>query len=352
MSLAIIAITDGGADLARRLCTRFPGAHSYLPERFRQKDAIRYSAEPVLQLLPRLFFEYDALVCIMATGIVVRVLAPHLRGKDKDPAVVVCDEKGRHAISLLSGHLGGANRLAQQIAAAIGAEAVITTATDLNGLPAWDDVARREALAIAPLKNIVRLNSLLLEQQKIVLVDPQRLVASYYTDLPNIRLLESPDEAPAGAAKGFVFVTNRLVPEWDERKDLLRLHPQNLVVGIGCNRQTSSTEIEQVVAQIFARMQLYPGSIASLATIDAKGDEAGLLDYAQRVQLPINFYTPDELNRVEVPSPPSGHALAAVGATGVCEPAALLAAGPGGEIIVCKQKCGNVTVAVAQRRQV
>ena len=284
----------------------------------------------------------------MATGIVVRLLAPYLRGKEVDPAVCVMDEAGENVISLLSGHLGGANDLAREIATLCGGRPVITTATDVNDLPAWDDVARREKLSIAPLKNIRRLNSLLLEREAVILVDRRRRIASQYSELKNIQLMENLAEAMKSPAKGYVFVTHTHLSQWDKRDNILVMHPKDLVVGLGCNRGTTATEIENVVTETFARLNLYLGSIDCLASIEAKADEAGLLEYANRLDVPIDFHPANEMNRTEAPSPPSAHAMAAVGVTGVCEPAALLSAHTG-ELLMKKHKSGNVTIAIAEK---
>ncbi len=348
MKLAIISLTGRSVLLARDLGQALPEAEIYVPSRFAHPDDLHVYSEPVTKLLPRLFGRVDGLVCIMATGIVVRVLAPHLRGKAVDPAVCVMDEAGENVISLLSGHLGGANDLARDIATLCGGRPVITTATDVNDLPAWDDIARREELAIVPLVNVRRLNSLLLEREAIVLVDRRQRIAQYYSELPNVQLMENLAEAMKSPAKGYVFVTHMLHPQWAGHENILVLQPKDLVVGIGCNRGTASAEIESVVAETFSRLNLSLQSIAGLATIEAKADEVGLLDYATRFDLPLDFHTASELNRVEVPSPASEHALAAVGATGVCEPAALLSSN-NSSLLLSKQKSGNVTIAIAEK---
>ena len=347
MTLSIIAITPGGAALARRLGRALPEATVHLPERLRADDAGRYFSEPLAELLPRLFGRGDALVCIMAAGIVARLLAPHLRGKAVDPAVVVMDETGEFAVSLFSGHLGGANELARRLAAISGGRAVITTATDVNGLPAWDDVARQAGMAVEPIKNIKHLNSLLLYREKIALVDRRGRIARYFSGVPGVFTAGNFSAALQSPAAGMVFVTHRLIPDLDRRANLLLLRPRDLVVGIGCNRGTSAEEIEVVVGQELKRAFLSLASVARLATISDKADEAGLLEFARRHDLPVEFHTAAELNQVSVPSPASPHALAAVGARGVCEPAAILSAG-GGPLLVAKQKRGNVALAIAE----
>ena len=348
MKLAIVAITAGGAELARRLGREAGEEQVWLPQRLRAEDGCRYFAEPVTDLLPRLFTEVDGLVCIMATGIVVRTLAPHLRGKAVDPAVVVLDEAGEFAISLLSGHLGGANDLARELAELTAGRAVITTATDVNGLPAWDEVARRLGYGVEPLAHLKTLNRLLLEGKPIHLVDRAGKVSGAFAGVPAVRLCATFGEALQPGAAGAVFVSNRHLPQLAGEPNLLALRPKNLMVGIGCNRGTAADEIETAVRQALQRAFLAFGSIGQVASIDAKADEPGLLEFANRHGLPLQFHPAAALNDILVPSPPSVHALAAVGASGVCEPAALLSA-VGGSLLVRKQKVGNVTVAVAEQ---
>ncbi|MDZ4185927.1 MAG: cobalamin biosynthesis protein [Desulfuromonadales bacterium] len=347
MTLAICAITAGGAALARRLGTLLPEAEVWLPEKLRSDDQCRYSAAGMAKLLPQLFARGHSLICIMATGIVVRSLAPLLRSKASDPAVVVLDEAGHFAISLLSGHLGGANALTRQVATLLGATPVITTATDVNNLCAWDEAARFANLAVEPLERIRTLNNLLLQGEKIALVDHHRLIAAHFATTTGVTMAANFSAAGQTGAAGRVFVTERLIPELAAQEDLLLLRPRRLVLGIGCNRHTSKEEIDQAVENVLKKVWLARLAVGRIATIVEKGDETGLLAFAEELRLPLITYSREELNRVRCPSPPSAHALAAVGAHGVCEPAALLAA-EGGPLLIPKQKCGQVTVAVAR----
>ena len=347
MTLAICAITAGGAALARHLGTLLPEAEIWLPEKLRAEDHCHYSTDGMVSLLPQLYSQGHGLICIMATGIIVRSLASQLRGKTLDPAVIVLDEAGQFVISLLAGHLGGANALARQVAALLGATPVITTATDVNGLCAWDEAARLAGLAVEPLERIRTLNSLLLQGERIALVDPEGFIAEAFASVPGIVLVPDFSAAESIRAAGRVFVTERLIPQLEQQEDLLLLRPRRLVLGIGCNRHTSQEEIAQAVAEVLNHAGLALLSVARIATIAAKGDEAGLLAFAAELSLPLTTYSREELNHVRGPSPPSAHALAAVGALGVCEPAALLAAA-GGPLLIPKQKHGQVTVAVAR----
>jgi cobalt-precorrin 5A hydrolase len=148
-------------------------------------------------------------------------------------------------------------------------------------------------------------------------------------------------------ASGQLFVTNRIIPRELRSERLLVLRPRNLCLGIGCNRGTSASEIESVVTEHLERLSLSFQSVKCIATAQAKGDEAGLLELAAKSGIPVLLYQSEQLNDVEAPSPASDHAFAAIGARGVAEPAALLASG-GGRLLLPKVKSGNVTLAIAE----
>lgn len=350
MKLAIIAITRNGARLGARLQASRPDAELFVLERFAAEAGAAATpfAGELKGLIARLWVHYGGFAFVMATGIVVRMVAPHLAGKGQDPAVVVLDEAGQFAVSLLAGHLGGANRLALELATASGGTPVITTATDVNGLTAWDEAARQAGLRVEPLAHIKNLNSLLLEGGRIALVDRRNRVAPFFANTPGIEVHTNFAAALQSGATGQVFVSHRLLPDLDRRPNLLALRPLDLVVGIGCNRGTGADEIEAAVVGELGRAFLAFASIGRLATVQDKADEAGLLEFAARHALPLDLFTAAELNAVAAPSPESPHAMAAVAARGVCEPAAIRAAG-GGTLLITKKKCGNVTVAVAER---
>jgi cobalt-precorrin 5A hydrolase len=350
MKLAIVALTRNGARLGARLQAVRPDAQLFVLERFAGEAgpaAVPFAGE-LRGLVGQLWGQYHGFVFIMATGIVVRLIAPYLTDKGSDPAVVVLDEAGRFAVSLVAGHLGGANRLAVELAATVNGTPVITTATDVNGLTAWDEAARQAGLKVEPLAHIKHLNSLLLEGGRIALVDRRGRVAPLFANTPGIEVHTTFATALQSGVTGLVFVTHRLLPDLDRQPNFLALRPPDLMVGIGCNRGTSADEIEVAVFGELERAALAFASVACLASIEEKADEPGLREFATRHAVPLEFFTAEQLNAVVAPSPPSAHALDAVGARGVCEPAAILAAG-GGPLLIPKQKCGNVTVAVAER---
>ncbi|AJE02430.1 cobalt-precorrin 5A hydrolase [Geobacter pickeringii] len=349
MRIAIIAITRNGARLGTQLRDGLGTAELHVLQKFAGqagKGALPFNGE-LKGLVARLWPAYDGLVFIMAAGIVVRMIAPHLAGKDVDPAVVVMDDAGRFAISLLSGHLGGANGLACRCAFLTGAREVITTATDANDLPSFDMLAKEAGWAIEELDRVKSLNALLLEGEEIAVVDPTDRVRPYFHGRGRLSFHDTFVQALQSGARGFVFVTNRRLPPQAQAEKLLVLRPKNLALGIGCNSGTTAEEIEEVVLGQLKRLFLSLRSVACIGSAAAKREEAGLIAFARKHSLPLRFFESAELNGVTVPSPPSAHALEAIGATGVAEPAALLAAS-GGSLLLKKIKSGNLTLAIAE----
>jgi cobalt-precorrin 5A hydrolase len=284
----------------------------------------------------------------MATGIVVRLIAPFLQHKYTDPAVVVMDERGRHAISLVSGHLGGANVLTRLVADIAGATPVITTATDVNELPAIDVLAQRRMLHIETPAAVARVNMAIIHGDPIWLFDPCNHLnpeaAADGMEFPHLQRTETAaDLAPASQAA--VCIDYRV---WGLPDHVLVLRPKVLSVGIGCNRDTPPKEIKAAVERVFMDRGLSLHSIAALSSIDIKRDEKGLLQVASELGLSLDFFSKSDLDGVAGIATPSEVVAKHVGVKSVCEAAAILSA-RGGELIVTKQRTPNVTVAVACR---
>lgn len=349
MRTAIIAITGNGARLGAKLKEGLEGAELFVPAKCTDLCGcpVNVFTDELKDLVRRLWKEARGLVCIMATGIVVRIIAPLLESKDRDPAVVVIDDMGKFAISLLSGHLGGANELAKDCASLIGATAVITTATDARGLPSFDLLAKEEGWAIDDLSRVKVLNTLLLDDEEIAVVDPSGLAESYFSGRGRLSFHQDFMDALHSGAKGYLFVTNRELPPQTQSPGLLILRPRNLVLGIGCNSGTEADEIEEVVRGNLKKLFLSIKSVGCVATAAAKRNEPGLLAFAKKYSIPVIFYESSEMNSVRTPTPPSRHAMKAIGAAGVAEPAALLAS-RGGKLLLDKVKSGNVTLAIAE----
>lgn len=348
MPTAIIAITRNGAQLGARLSGGLPDCSLHVLRKFHGsagKAAVPF--DDLRDCLTTLWHKPSDLVCIMASGIVVRMLAPLLDAKDRDPAVVVMDDAGSFAISLLSGHLGGANELAHRCAWLVGARPVITTATDANQLPSFDLLAKEQGWEIDNLTGVKTLNSLLLDNQPIAVVDATDRVRTWFHGTGRLSFFGTFAHAIKSGAQGFLFVTNRQLPPQSTPDNLLILRPRNLVLGVGCNSNTPVDEIEAFVLGHLKRLFLSPRSVGVVATAAAKRNEPGLIEFARRLSAPLVCFESEQLNSIRTPSPPSEHALAAIGAAGVAEPAAMLASG-NDRLLLKKVKSDNVTLAVAE----
>jgi cobalt-precorrin 5A hydrolase len=288
------------------------------------------------------FVHRDNLVCIMAAGIVVRGLAPYLKSKATDPAVVVVDEAGRFAVSLLSGHLGGANDLARRVAQVLGGVPVITTATDVQGLPAPDLLAVEHGLAIENLPEVRVISMAWLAGRPVRLVDPQGFFNGLVAAYPEL-LAPEPDLDRALAGSGpTVYVGFRertWPPEW------LRLRPRCLVAGLGCHRGTPAEELVEFIKKTFEQEGLSLLSLKALATIEAKKDEPGLRLAARNLGVEFLWFTATELQDIKAPNP-SPRVARHMGVASVSEAAALKAGGV--ELIVPKRKTANATLAVSR----
>lgn len=336
--IAVWAITPRGVSLAERAAAGFPRAKLFVTAKLagQTPGAVRFDSLP--EAVGRHFHDYRGHVFIMAAGIVTRVISPHIRAKTTDPAVVAVDDGGRFAVSLLSGHLGGANDLARRVADVLGAQAVITTATDANGVAAIDVLAVESGLYIENPEAIKIINMALLAGEGIEVHDPFGILSGR---IP--KALSFTSGADAQAAR--VYVDDRIP---GTPADALVLRPRSLVVGIGCNRNTETAEIRELLLRVLRESGLARESLKSLASIDLKADEQGLIALAHELAVPLELFGRDEIGRVEddVLSP-SAAVQKHIGVKSVCEAAAILAA-RGGALIVPKRMTRNATAAVAR----
>ncbi len=340
--IAIWAITPQGADLACRLAGQLSGAEIFVSARLESATESATEFISLADAVAKRFETYAGHLFIMSTGIVVRLIAAHIRNKMIDPAVVVMDEKGRFAISLLAGHIGGANRLTRQIARISGAEAVITTATDVNRLPAIDVLAQENDLFIENPRAIKKVNMAIVSGREILIHDPFQILAGWLADL-NLKKWNPFVPKKKLPAAG-IFVDDKVL---DLPAQVLVLRPKSLSVGVGCNRGTSSEEMTTLFETILHTNNLSKQSVGGLASIDLKRDETGLLAFAKALKLPLLFFGKSELNQVETIQSPSAVVEKHIGVKSVCEAAAILAARKG-ELVVPKASTPNVTMAVAR----
>jgi len=348
--LAVWILTPNGTRLADKIFQNLPNVDVFVSQNIAAQTSEFQIFQNLAASLKHKFHQYAGHIFIMSTGIVVRVIAPLIKHKTEDPAVVVVDDGGRHAISLLSGHLGGANELTRQVAEIIGAGPVITTATDVNQVPAIDMLARQKELFIENPKAIKSVNMALLKGQTIHVHDPFNFLKD---SLPKseTRLFKELKQHVKDNGRN---IENEMVAgvfiddvRWNLPPQVLVLRPASLVAGIGCNRNTGSEEIKALLEEVLATNNLAQSSLKCIASIDVKADEAGLIALANTLELPLVFFEREQLNQVKEIENPSTVVEKHVGVKSVCEAAAILAA-QNGTLIVPKCTTPNVTVAIAR----
>lgn len=357
MRVAVIAITDGGLKTGLRIGASLAElGHQvdyYANHRGQNYSAYQVRSESLGELLGILFSEYDALCCVMALGIVIRLLGPLCHHKSQDPAVLVVDESGQFVISALSGHLGGANALARELARAIEATPVITTASDVQGKLAVDELSRQLGWRLEPLENLVAVNSALVNGIHLPVVIPEPIGCQLNMGTDYNLVTNTPWEA-ARFPQGAVVVSNRLVDM--PKGPYILLRPKNICVGIGCRRGTASAQILEVLQEALAAQQLSIDSLKCVGTISAKADEEGLLAVAKGLGLPLHIYGAQEIDsytqeyNLRNPAKPlswSEFVYQKMGVGGVCEPVALMS-GKNTKLIQGKVSNQGVTVALAE----
>ena len=293
MRTAIISITENGEAISKKIREKLEGSDEFI----KGKDF-----EKLKEVVGENFKRYDALIMICAVGIVIRMIAPYIENKLKDPAVIAIDEQGRHAISLLSGHIGGANELTEKVAQIIKAEAIITTATDINQKPAIDTIAAKMGLRPFPKEAIKVINSAILRGEKVYV--------------------------KAG-------------------ETILNLTPQRLILGIGCRRGTLKEEIEEAVIEACEKISQPIERINLIASVDIKKDEEGLIEFAKCINREIKFFDVDSLKRTieKYKLKESKIVKEKIGIGNICESAALSCVEEG-KFALTKTKFEKVTAAL------
>ena len=283
----------------------------------------------------------DAIIFVGACGIAVRGIAPYVRDKRTDPAVIVTDEGGNYVISLLSGHIGGANELAQKVAELTGGVPVVTTATDVNGLFAVDVFARGNGLVIENMKYAKAVSAALLDREPVGFVSRFPAAGTLPAGL-------EAEEWPASPKKGRPSLGIAITLDGQDQPypDTLRLYPRIVAAGIGCRRGTPGELIEKKVLEVLALHHMPVCCLALAASIDLKAEEAGILFFCRKYGLPYQVYPAKELRAVPGDFSPSSFVSSVTGVDNVCERAAVLASGQG-RLIRKKYAGDGVTVALA-----
>ncbi len=333
MRAALFAFSRQGVQTARRVIEALSpdwACRLFAPEKYADAGAEALT-EDVSCATGRYWNSKDAIVYVAACGIAVRALAPWAADKATDPAVICVDNCGKFTIPLLSGHIGGGNRLARRIAQGIGAVCVVTTATDLNGRFAADEWARQYGFVISSLGTAKRVSAAILEN-----------------DLPLASDAQVKGALPPGIFRGEtgelgIHISYRITSPF---KDTLQLIPRVLTLGIGCRRGSTAQQIGSALNRLLEKEKIDPRAIKACASIDLKKDETGLIAFCQEKNWPLAFYSGRELAALSGQFSSSDFVKGVTGVDNVCERSAAM---DGGRIIVSKTAWGGVTLALAEQ---
>ncbi|AFS79957.1 cobalamin (vitamin B12) biosynthesis protein CbiG [Candidatus Nitrosopumilus koreensis AR1] len=344
--ISVLAITKNGINIGQNLKESFPEWTVFAPSKFaNQNNSITWYSDSTSEKIVELFNSNDALICLFSLGAVIRLIAPHLKDKKTDPAVIVIDDKTNFVISVLSGHIGGANELTEKIAQKLQAQPVITTAADVNKTIAVDLVGRDLGWKIDDDSNVTKISAHMVNEEPIG-VFQEAGEKKWHKQLPkNVSLYNTIDELKNSKSKANLIISDKII-ENDLASKSVIYRPPSLVVGVGLHWDTSKETIRDGIEDCLKKFELSSKSIAKLASIKKPQDVQGLIDVGKEMDIPVEYVNRDDLAKITAPNP-SDTVKAFEGTASVSEAAAILVSN--GKLIVEKQKFPpNLTIAIAR----
>lgn len=369
-SVAILAITKHGISTGLRLLEANPGWSLYAPEKFAgahtDREGVRWYADATSAKIAELFAKYEGLVCIFSLGATIRLVAPHMKSKKTDPAVVVVDESSSFAISVLSGHIGGANELTESIAGRLGAQAVITTAADVKKTIAVDMIGRDRGWVIEDDSAVTAASAHMVNEERVGIYQDAG-DADWHGGRPlpaNVTVYDTLEGLRGSDSRAHLIISDRadaaVATSGAAALAVVVYRPPSLTVGVGLHHDTAPDTILGGIKETFEKYNLATKSISRIASIRKPADVPGLQEAADAMGVPLVLYDRGVLSEIDVPNP-SGVVQRFEGTPSVSEAACIRAAGDGGngsggdsspQLVVEKQKFPpDLTIAVARYRQ-
>ena len=343
---AVLAITKNGLEIAEKILRIYPNFEIFAPEKFQnEKNQFTWYSESTTQKIKELFSNYNALICLFSLGAIIRLIAPYLKDKKTDPAIIAIDDQTTFVISVLSGHLGGANELAREIAEKLDSTPVITTAADVNKTISVDMVGRQFNWKIDDDTNITRISADMVNQEPIGIFQESGN-KKWYEELPkNVTIFQSLEELKKSNSKSYLIISEKIIEQEIVQKSVV-YRPPNLVVGIGLHWDTTKEKILSSMEKCFEKFELSTKSISKLVSIKKPEDVIGLIEVGKEMQIPVEYVEREELAEITTPNP-SNTVKAFEGTASVSEAAAIKISC--GKLIVEKQKFPpDLTIAVAR----
>ena len=345
--VAILAITKNGIKMGLSLKNLFPDWKVFAPSKFSDNnEVIEWYNDSTSIKIVDLFKSNNALICLFSLGAVIRLIAPHIKDKKTDPAVIVIDDKAQFVISVLSGHLGGANELSNDIAQKINAVPVITTAADVNKTIAVDLVGKEFGWRIDDDDTVTKVSAFMVNKEKIGVFQNVGNRDWWKKEFPrNVFKYDSFDELKNSQSKGFLIISDQV---FDDKilENTVVYRPQTLVVGVGLHWDTSKETIKSGLETSLQKFNLSYKSIARFVSIKKEKDIVGLIELGKEMNIPVEYIDREELSTIDTPNP-SKTVQTFEGTPSVSEAAAIKSSQ--GELVVEKQKFPpNLTKAIAR----
>ena len=345
--ISVLAITKNGIEMGLSLKNLFPDWQIFAPSKFSDNnEMINWYDDSTSIKIVELFQSNDALICLFSLGAVIRLIAPHIKDKKTDPAVIVIDDKAQFVISVLSGHLGGANELSNNIAAKINATPVITTAADVNKTIPVDLVGKEFGWKIDDDTTVTKVSAFMVNKEKIGVFQDAGEKDWWKKELPNnVSKYENFEGLKNSDSKGFLIISDQIFKD-KILENTVVYRPQTLVVGVGLHWDTSKDTIKNGLKSSLEKFHLSSKSLARFVSIKKEKDVEGLIELGKEMDIPIEYIDRVDLADVITPNP-SKTVQAFEGTSSVSEAAALKSSG--GKLIVEKQKFPpNLTIAIAR----
>ncbi len=346
--VSILAITKNGIKIGTNLKKISSSWQIYAPSKFSDNNSeIQWYSEPTSKKIVELFQSNDAIVCVFSLGAVIRLLSPFIKDKKTDPAVLVIDDAAKFVISVLSGHIGGANQLTEEIADKLGATSVITTAADVNKTIAVDLLGKEFGWKIDDDSTVTKISAFMVNEEKIGVFQDTGNKDWWNKQLPsNVKIYSSLDELKNSQSKGFLIITDKIIESNEIIENSVVYRPNTLVVGVGLHGDTTKETISEGLNFCLEKYNLSRKSIAKLVSIKKEDDVQGLIDLGKEMNVPIEYFHKEELAAIEIPNP-SDTVQAFEGTPSVSEAAAIKSSR--GSLVVEKQKFPpNLTIAIAR----
>lgn len=343
--IAILSITQNGKSLGLNIKNNIKNADLYFIKRdiVENETNVIHINKRLKDFVPEIFNQYDYIIFIMATGIVIRTIAPLVVSKFSDPAILVTDEKGKNIISLLSGHMGGANEMTLYISDLINSNPVITTATDINEKSSLDMIAKKLNAHIDNFRdNVLKINSMIVNNEKVGLfVDGNYLVDTRGFVLDEKNTLKDIDN--------IVVISNKVSIDTNldfSNKNIIKVIPKDIVIGIGCRRDTDSEYMKDSLVDFLEQQNIDINAIKEIGSIDVKKDEKAILNLSKYLRVPFKIFTKEEISQVDYLYDKSEWVKKSVGVYSVAEPVAHLLSN--GNLIVKKHKYKGITFSIGR----